>query len=138
MIFPEGATTNGDYLLKFKKGAFACLKPVKPYITKADPWWGKFGGTRGDAFSFFDWTFMMGCSWGIIWSEHIEMPVFAPNEYFWKNFADGKDEKEKVAIFAEAVREAMAEVGGFKLSDSTVEDKFEYKKMIWGKNAKAD
>ena len=37
MIFAEGCTTNDKYLIKFKKGAFASLKPVKPYIntTKA-------------------------------------------------------------------------------------------------------
>ena len=37
MIFPEGCTTNEKYLIKFKKGAFASLRPVKPYIntTKA-------------------------------------------------------------------------------------------------------
>lgn len=29
-IFPEGSTTNGSALLKFKKGAFASLKAVKP------------------------------------------------------------------------------------------------------------
>ena len=29
-IFPEGSTTNGDYLISFKKGAFASLLPVQP------------------------------------------------------------------------------------------------------------
>jgi lysophosphatidylcholine acyltransferase/lyso-PAF acetyltransferase len=30
-IFPEGATTNGEYLLEFKRGAFLSLHSVKPY-----------------------------------------------------------------------------------------------------------
>ena len=35
MIFPEGCTTNGTHLIKFKRGAFYALKPVKPFINKA-------------------------------------------------------------------------------------------------------
>ena len=27
-IFPEGGTTNGKYLIKFKRGAFSSLNPV--------------------------------------------------------------------------------------------------------------
>ena len=30
----------------------------------------------------------------------------------------------------------MAECGGYKLSDATVEDKMEYKKLIWGAGGK--
>ena len=64
------------------------------------------------------------------------MPVFAPNEYFWKNYWDGKDPKTKWKVFAKAVREAMGEVGGYYLSDSSLEDKLDYKKLIWGKGVK--
>ena len=28
LIFPEGATCNGEYLMSFKKGAFATLLPI--------------------------------------------------------------------------------------------------------------
>lgn len=31
LIFPEGTTSNGEYILSFKKGAFANLTPVKMY-----------------------------------------------------------------------------------------------------------
>ena len=64
------------------------------------------------------------------------MPIFAPNEYFWENHWDGKDPKMKWKVFANAVREAMAEVGGYYLSDSSMEDKLEYKNLIWGKGVK--
>ena len=30
LIFPEGATCNGEYLMAFKKGAFATLLPIQP------------------------------------------------------------------------------------------------------------
>lgn len=68
----------------------------------------------------------------------MEMPVFAPNEYFWKNHWDGKDESKKWSVFAEAVREAMADCGNKKLSNSTLQDKQEYKELIWGKSKKDD
>ena len=64
--------------------------------------------------------------------ETLEMPVFAPNDFFWKKFWDGKNEEDKWKVFANAVRQAMAEVGGFHVSESTQEDKADYKKMIWG------
>ena len=32
MLFPEGTTTNGKYILKFKKGAFYALLPVKSQL----------------------------------------------------------------------------------------------------------
>ena len=36
VVFPEGRTTNGTYMLDFKKGAFAALKPVIPSYIKYD------------------------------------------------------------------------------------------------------
>ena len=37
-VFPEGGTSNGQYLLSFKRGAFASLKAVKPIVLKYS--WG--------------------------------------------------------------------------------------------------
>jgi len=34
IIFPEGTTSNGEYLISFKKGAFMHLTPVKIYAVK--------------------------------------------------------------------------------------------------------
>lgn len=33
-VFPEGATTNGEYLLKFKKGPFSGFNSVQPVCYK--------------------------------------------------------------------------------------------------------
>lgn len=58
-----------------------------------------------------------------------ELPVFEPNEYFWKNhWQEGKQEKWEV--FAEAVREIMGNQGGFPLTDNRMEDKFKYKEIF--------
>jgi len=34
LIFPEGTTTNGEYMISFKKGAFSNLTPLKIYAIK--------------------------------------------------------------------------------------------------------
>ena len=37
VIFPEGTTSNGTHILKFKRGAFASMRTVKPcYFTIND------------------------------------------------------------------------------------------------------
>ena len=63
-----------------------------------------------------------------------EMPVFRPNEYFWQNHWDGKE--DKWVAYARAVRIVMAEAGDFKLSDSTMEDKVVFKDLVRGKKPK--
>jgi hypothetical protein len=61
-----------------------------------------------------------------------ELPVFAPNEYFWTHhWKEGKEEKWEA--FARAVREIMAEAGNFKISDLTMQDKFDYIEKLKGR-----
>lgn len=64
-----------------------------------------------------------------------ELPVFAPNEYFWQNHWDGKE--EKWVAYARAIRSIIAEEGGFELIDATMEQKLEYKKTVKAR-AKSD
>lgn len=59
------------------------------------------------------------------------MPVFKPNEYFWKHHWDGKE--EKWVAFARAVRKCMQKTGGFEDTDLAMEDKIAYKILIRGK-----
>ena len=116
LVFPEGGTTNGKVMTAFKKGAFASLKPVKPHIVRA---WTLVGsGTRGDMMGLWHWSFLIPFMNIITLPELLEMPVFAPNDYFWNKYWDGKNEEEKWEVFAKAVRQVMAKTGGFALSDS--------------------
>lgn len=129
MMCPEGATTNGKYLIQFKRGAFYSLRAVKPYVSK---FWTLTGvlPVHGDSISFlayFNILFMTGfCA-----VTYQEMPDFKPNDYFWEHHWDGKE--EKWVAFARAVRTVMAEAGGFKLSDLSLEDKLDYKNLVRGK-----
>ena len=90
MIWPEGCSTNGEYVVSFKKGAFTHLRPVKPFSCKT---WSIGGVSPNDAggMSLFA---LINLSIGSIWGFDIkEMPVFEPNEYFWKHHWDGKEPK---------------------------------------------
>jgi hypothetical protein len=87
---------------------------------------------HGDSLSLIHFfTIFMGH--GITLYTLIELPVFTPNEYFWKNHWDGKEEKWQ--LFARTVRKIMADVGGYEVSDSTLEHKLEYKNLIRGKKS---
>ena len=46
-----------------------------------------------------------------------ELPKFEPNEFFWKNHWK-ENEEEKWQAYARAIREIIAEQGGFELFDN--------------------
>ena len=63
------------------------------------------------------------------------MPIFKPNDYFFKHHQ--QEGEEKWQTFMRVMRELMGEVGGYELVNSSIEDKFEYKKIMFpGKNPK--
>jgi len=62
-------------------------------------------------------------------AEVIEFPVFQPNEYFFKNHQ--KEGEEKWQTYARAIREIMTDGTGLELSDATIEQKYEYKKLLF-------
>lgn len=130
MIYPEGATTNGEALVYFNKGAFASLRPVQPIVLK---YWtlGKIKASQ-DVLGISNHLNVIGLALAIT-LRVIELPVFAPNEYFWKHhWQEGKEEKWEA--FARVVREIMAEVGDFQISDLTMQDKFDYIEKLKGRN----
>ena len=61
--------------------------------------------------------------------KRIKLPVFEPNDYFFKNHQ--QDGEEKWETFARIIRDLMSEHSGLPKSDLTVEDKFEYKKILY-------
>jgi 1-acyl-sn-glycerol-3-phosphate acyltransferase len=97
LIFPEGATTNGEYLMKFKKGAFASLLPVQPYIANAH----SMNISVSLNYSFFISSHSMPNK-----TLNIDLfPVFAPNEYFWKHhWEPNQDKEKKVDTYMRVVR----------------------------------
>lgn len=124
-IFPEGATTNGKSIIKFKKGAFFSLDAVRPVVIR----YKEMGGLSvaqdvcGILYSTLASVYTIGTTVQVDY-----LPVFQPNDFFWNNhWQEGKEEKWEA--YARVVREIMAEHGGFKLSELTMQDKIEYKKL---------
>lgn len=78
-VFPEGCSTNGKYVITFKKGAFVSLRPVQPvvinYHTIAH-------SASQDIVGFVPHTLVVMLCYGIKISVK-KMPVFEPNEFFW-------------------------------------------------------
>ena len=57
LIFPEGGTSNGECLLAFKSGAFASLRPVKPYINRMNS--SRISQAMGSVLNLWHWTFII-------------------------------------------------------------------------------
>ena len=101
---------------------------MKPFVNKITTLSG-VSAVHGDASTLLAYiNILVHCV--LTFYTTYEMPVFEPNEYFWKNHWNGKE--EKWVAYARAVRTLMAETGGLKLSNSSMEDKMTYKKLIRG------
>jgi hypothetical protein len=130
LIFPEGTVSSGRHILKFNKGAFYNLFPVKPVIVKSlnskiDLGVGVFG---------LGLHYMLCVVY--LWHDYeiLQLPILYPNDYMFKHFYT--DKTEKWEVFAEVVRDIYAEIGGFELSDSTLKDVLEYEAKLLGKKVK--
>jgi hypothetical protein len=125
-IFPEGATTNGKYLLKFKKGAFAGFIPVKPIANFYDA--PRISSAYGihDIFLYI----FVHCMNPYVTLRIREYPVFEPNDYFFEHHWDEKSGEEKWEAYARVIREIIANSFNFKLSELSMEDKKKYKEEM--------
>ena len=125
-IFPEGCTTNGEGMIQFKKGSFASLRPVRPVVFKY--WTASSIKATQDVAGFFSHILItIGCI-AITMKLH-QLPVFDPNEYFWEHHWQ-KDKEEKWEAYARVIRDIMALVGNYKISNLTMQDKFDYQKHL--------
>ena len=70
------------------------------------------------------------CHWREITVNLVIMPPFQPNEYLWANHADKG--REKWEIYAWAVRDLIAKVGGFGKHDMSYREKIQYFKYLHG------
>ena len=108
-IFPEGSTSNGTGMTKFKQGAFKSERRVQPILLKYPQ-----NTMVSLAFEVVEmlplWILQLsGCCYNV---EVGVMPEFEPNEYLFDTHADkGNDRWE---IYAWAVRDAMRKAGGFE------------------------
>ncbi|XWS24331.1 hypothetical protein CRYUN_Cryun28dG0092200 [Craigia yunnanensis] len=109
MLFPEGTTTNGDYLLSFKTGAFLARAPVVPVILRYpyqrfSPAWDTISGVRHVVFLLCQFVNHMEVTW---------LPVYYPSQ----------QEKDDPKLYANNVRRLMASEGNLILSDIGLAEK---------------
>ncbi|KAK1427346.1 hypothetical protein QVD17_16029 [Tagetes erecta] len=118
MLFPEGTTTNGDYILPFKTGAFLAKAPVLPVILKYpyerfSPAWDSISGVRH--------VILLLCQF-VNYMTVIRLPVYYPSQ----------EEKDNPKLFAENVRRLMAHEGKLIMSDIGLAEKRVYHAALNG------
>ncbi|KAM1617300.1 hypothetical protein TB2_015940 [Malus domestica] len=121
MLFPEGTTTNGDFLLPFKTGAFLAKAPVLPVILsypyhRFSPAWDSISGVRHVIFLLCQFV------------NHIEvtrLPVYYPSQ----------EEKDDPKLYASNVRRMMASEGNMTLADIGLAEKRVYHAALNGNNS---
>ncbi|KAK6256702.1 hypothetical protein QUC31_000161 [Theobroma cacao] len=121
MLFPEGTTTNGDFLLPFKTGAFLARAPVVPVILRY-PYqrfsvaWDSISGLRHVVFLLCQFVNRMEVTW---------LPVYYPSQ----------QEKDDPKLYANNVRRLMASEGNLILSDIGLAEKRTYHAALNGNNS---
>ncbi len=127
LIFPEGTVSSGKHLLKFKKGAFANLLPIKPVIVKS----------LDKDFDLSTGGYLQGPHYlrtlGYLYHKYeiVELPTIYPTEFMYKRFEEGK--MQQWEMYAETVRDIYSEIGGFKNSEMTLLDNIEYNNILFDK-----
>ncbi|KAF5792458.1 putative plasmalogen synthase [Helianthus annuus] len=118
MLFPEGTTTNGDYILPFKTGAFLSKAPVLPVILRYpykrfSPAWDTISGRRH--------VILLLCQF-VNNITVVRLPLYHPSQ----------EEKENPKLYAENVRRLMAREGDLKMSDIGLPEKRVYHAAVHG------
>ncbi|PSR99709.1 Lysophospholipid acyltransferase [Actinidia chinensis var. chinensis] len=121
MLFPEGTTTNGDFILPFKTGAFLSKAPVLPVILRYpyqrfSPAWDSISGVRHIIFLLCQFVNYLEVTW---------LPVYYPSQ----------QEKDDPKLYAGNVRRLMAREGNLILSDIGLAEKRIYHAVLNGNNS---
>ncbi|KAG2663898.1 hypothetical protein I3760_16G054400 [Carya illinoinensis] len=121
MLFPEGTTTNGDFLLPFKTGAFLAKAPVLPVILRYpfqrfSPAWDSISGVRHVIFLLSQFVNHL---------EVIRLPIYYPSQ----------QEKDDPKLYANNVRRLMASEGNLIYSDIGLPEKRIYLAALNGNNS---
>ncbi|KAL6995652.1 Lysophospholipid acyltransferase lpeat1, variant 2 [Sarracenia purpurea var. burkii] len=118
MLFPEGTTTNGDFILPFKTGAFLSKAPVLPVILRYpyqrfSPAWDSISGVRHVIFLLCQFVNYLEVTW---------LPVYYPSQ----------QEKDDPKLYADNVRRLMAREGNLIMSDIGLAEKRIYHAALNG------
>ena len=120
-MFPEGTTSCGRNILKFKKGSFYACLPIKPLIInhyQESNYHLSIGA--GSAVISYIKNFCHSIESLYL----IELPVIKPTEFMYKTY--GHLGKERWEIFAEVVRKIYSELGNLEESNFGLRDEKKY------------
>jgi len=126
LVFPEGTITSGRHLIKFKRGAFDSLLPIKPYIMKNH---NKNFDPTGGSISL-GIHFILALCYLYHSFEIIDLPIIEPNDYTFNNYSVFSEKMDKVEIYLETTRSIMSEIGNFEKSEKGFRDNSGYSKLI--------
>lgn len=120
-IFPEGTTTNGRLLLRFRTGAFVAGLPVSPVVLS----YGTPGGWSPTYESISAAAFVAGLLARPVHRVMVRrLPLYVPSA----------EERADARLYANNVRAVMAAAGGVGVSDSNFTDKLEYHVLTLGRS----
>jgi hypothetical protein len=124
LIFPEGTTTNGTGMFKFKKGAFFAEKTIRPTFMKYQL------GTVNTSFDVMEFLVLtiLNLSWGGYKVTVNVLPDFTPNEYMFETHKDKGEERWE--IYAWAIRDLLCQTGKFEECNEPVRTKLQYEKYM--------
>ena len=122
-VFAEATTTNGKYLLPFKRGAFQGMRTVIPCFFEFD-----YCGQIRPVYDVLEILPLIGLLYAQITpmkgTLHI-MPEFCPNSIMLDRHSEKGDEPWQ--IYAWCVRDVISKYSGLeKVDNNPLEDKFAY------------
>ncbi|CAD8173929.1 unnamed protein product [Paramecium pentaurelia] len=129
LIFPEGTTSNGNYILSFKKGAFEPLQPIKICCLKYSP---RRFSVAMDCIGIYATTLLSLVQWKneleIIEFEGLYDPTYLKLEQY--------PEEKRWEIYADKVKDIMSKCLGLEKSNSGFREEHDYEVEILGEKKK--
>lgn len=123
MIFVEGGTTNGLYLLRFKRGAFENLNPVRPYFIE---YYSPFCNPACDIFPMHFHLMFMACQpFSTLTLK--KMPVIVYTDEIQHKVGD----KSPGDVYAETVRDIYSKTFKLQKLNSSLLDKVKLNNYIY-------
>ncbi len=125
-VFPEGGTSNGLFLLRFKRGAFEALSPIKPVYAQ---YYSPFVNPGCETVPMHLHYMFMTCQpFSLMWVKHL--PTIFPTDYMYEKYKDWG--KSKVEIYAEVVRDIYSTTFGVKKADNSLMQKVHLNAYLYG------
>jgi len=124
-IFPEGGTSNGLFLLKFKRGAFEALQPILPIFME---YYSPYCNPACEIIPIHLNLLFMACQPFTALTIH-RMPIVFPTEFM---FTNNKNIFPKPEIYADTVREIYSEAYSLEKVPNSHLEKEELKKYLFG------